>query len=82
MSNRPSYHALTLILATLCGPTALAQPKDAPSHGRPFFMPAQERTRLQQLIATEEWAKADYTRIRVSAGGQKRPGGRNEKQPF
>jgi hypothetical protein len=56
-----------LILTGLCGSMALAQANDAPAHGRPFFMPAQERTRIRQLIATQEWAKADYARIQEAA---------------
>ena len=40
---------------------------DAPAHGRPFFMPAQERARIRQLIAAQEWAKADYARIQQAA---------------
>jgi len=39
----------------------------APAHGRPFFMPQQERTRLRRLIASQEWAKADYARIQAAA---------------
>ncbi|MHC4917187.1 MAG: heparinase II/III domain-containing protein, partial [Planctomycetota bacterium] len=30
-------------------------------------MPDRERTRIRQLIATREWAKADYTRIKEAA---------------
>jgi hypothetical protein len=56
-----------LILAGLCGCRVQAQADDAPAHGRPFFMPAQERTRIRQLIATQEWAKADYARIQGAA---------------
>ncbi len=56
-----------LILTVLCGSMVPAQADDAPAHGRPFFMPSQERTRIRQLIATQEWAKADYTRIQGAA---------------
>jgi len=56
-----------LLLAGLCVSTALAQANDAPAHGRPFFMPPQERARTRQLIATQEWAKADYARIQEAA---------------
>ncbi len=56
-----------LILMLACGSILAAQPKDAPAHGRPFFMPAQERTRIHQLIANQEWAKADYTHIQEAA---------------
>ena len=41
--------------------------RDIPSHGRPFFMPPEERTRIRQLIATQEWAKADCARIQEAA---------------
>ncbi|MBM4019356.1 MAG: hypothetical protein FJ288_13715 [Planctomycetes bacterium] len=63
-----SYPALTLILMVLCGATVAEAASDAPAHGRPFFMPAEERGRLRQLIATQEWAKADYARIQKAAG--------------
>ncbi|MBM3749206.1 MAG: hypothetical protein FJW34_25875, partial [Acidobacteria bacterium] len=56
-----------LMLLVLCESSALAQPNDAPAHGRPFFMPEQERVRLRQLIATQEWAKADYARLQQAA---------------
>jgi len=56
-----------LVLTVLCGPVFAAQASDAPAHGRPFFMPAQERARIRQLIATEDWAKADYARIQKAA---------------
>jgi len=56
-----------LILVLTCGSVLAAEPNDAPAHGRPFFMPDKERTRIRQLIATQEWAKADYTRIRAAA---------------
>jgi len=56
-----------LILAGVCASMALTQAGDAPAHGRPFFMPAQERTRIRQLIATQEWAKAEYARIQAAA---------------
>ncbi|MHC4917188.1 MAG: hypothetical protein ACYTGB_17040, partial [Planctomycetota bacterium] len=36
-------------------------------NGRPFFMPAGERARIRKLIATQEWAKADYARLRQAA---------------
>ncbi len=63
-----SYPALTLILVMFCGPATSEAASDAPTHGRPFFMPAEERARIQQLIATQEWAKADYARIQKAAG--------------
>jgi hypothetical protein len=46
---------------------SLAQTNDAPTHGRPFFMPEQERARLRALIASQEWARADYARIQAAA---------------
>jgi len=46
---------------------SLAQTNDAPAHGRPFFMPEQERTRLRELIASQEWARTDYARIQTDA---------------
>ena len=67
MSVRSSHSALLLILTVLCGVTVPAQAGDAPAHGRPFFMPPQERARIRQLIATQEWAKADYARLRQAA---------------
>jgi len=63
-----SYPALTLILMVLCGPATSRAASDAPTHGRPFFMPAEERGRIRQLIARQEWAKADYVRIQKAAG--------------
>ena len=56
-----------LIVTVLCGPMVLAQAGDAPAHGRPFFMPEQERARIRQVIATQAWAKADYARIQEAA---------------
>jgi len=38
-----------------------------PAHGRPFFMPEQERARIRRLIATQVWAKEDYARIQQAA---------------
>jgi len=56
-----------LILMVLCGSMVPALADDAPANGRPFFMPERERARIRQLIAAQEWAKADYTRIQGSA---------------
>ena len=69
MSTRCWHPVLigVLILTGLCGPTVPAQADDAPTHGRPFFMPAQERARIQKLIATRDWAKADHTRTQKAA---------------
>ena len=61
------YPALTLILMVLCGPATSEAASDAPAHGRPFFMPVPERTRIRQLVATQEWAKVDYARIQKAA---------------
>jgi len=67
MSTRPSYPVLTLLLTMLCGPAAQAQTNDAPAHGRPFFMPPRERTRIRQLIATQKRARADHARMQQAA---------------
>jgi len=69
MSMSSPYPALirVLILAGLCGSMGLARADDAPAHGRPFFMPAQERARIRGSIASQEWAKADYVRIQGAA---------------
>jgi len=56
-----------LVLTLLSGSMAPARAGDAPAHGRPFFMPDGERTRIQQLIATEDWARADHARIQGEA---------------
>ncbi len=56
-----------VIFAVLAVSVVLAQADDGPAHGRPFFMPEQERTRIRQLIAGHQWAKADYARIREVA---------------
>jgi len=56
---------LVLLMPGLC--MSLAQTKDAPTHGRPFFMPEQERARLREVIAGGEWANADYARIQTEA---------------
>ncbi len=40
---------------------------DQPGHGRPYFMPEGERSRLRALIRDEPWAAALYTRIRDEA---------------
>jgi hypothetical protein len=69
MSSRSAYPVLMGVLIAMApvGRMAAAQADDAPAHGRPFFMPAQERARIGQLIATREWAKADYARIQRAA---------------
>jgi hypothetical protein len=56
-----------LLFATLAAllPAALfAQPKDAPAHGRPYFMPPAERERLHGLVAREDWARAEHGRLK------------------
>jgi len=55
------------VLTLLGGSTVEAQAGDAPAHDRPFFMPERERTRIRQLIADQEWAKADYARLQGQA---------------
>ncbi|MGB2822266.1 MAG: hypothetical protein WBF17_14875 [Phycisphaerae bacterium] len=69
MSTRSSYPVLisVLVLTVLCGPVVAGQAGDAPAHGRPFFMPARERARIRQLFSSQQWAKADYTRIQQAA---------------
>jgi hypothetical protein len=39
-----------------------------PAQDRPYFMPAVERQRIQELIRTQAWAKAEYERLRTEAG--------------
>jgi hypothetical protein len=43
------------------------QNADAPSHERPYLMPESERRRIQELIRGEEWAKAEYARVKAAA---------------
>ena len=38
-----------------------------PSHDRPYFMPAEERQRIQGLVRKEPWAKTEYARVRAEA---------------
>ena len=63
--------ALAVLAAGVCGLTAQGGSSgpavDAPGHDRPYFMPEQERTRIRRLIAAQEWAGADYARIRAAA---------------
>ena len=63
--DRAVVRALVLLLA--CQSLALAQPADAPAHGRPFFMPDRERAQIRQWIASEQWAKAEYARLQQAA---------------
>jgi hypothetical protein len=56
-----------LVITVLRGPVVQAQSNDAPAHGRPFFLPEPERTRIRQSIAGQEWAKAEYARIQQAA---------------
>src|SRR6516162_7122469 len=65
-------HRLFLVLAVLVaigsrGDTQEKLAKDAPSHPRPFFMPASERERILKLIKTEAWAKAEHERVKALA---------------
>ncbi len=46
---------------------ALGGGPDAPSHGRPFFMPEAERARIRGLIEKEPWAKEELARLRAAA---------------
>jgi len=41
--------------------------KDAPSHGRPFFMPAAERARIRALVEEEPWAKEELAGLNAAA---------------
>ena len=67
-TNGSSHVVIALLILTLtCETISAAQPNDTPAHARPFFMPAEERARIRQSIATQEWAKADYARIQASA---------------
>src|SRR5947209_2134420 len=59
---------LPLVLLVAAVPTQ-GQEKDAPSHDRPFFMPAAERDRLRALVQKDAWAKADHKRLRKAADG-------------
>jgi hypothetical protein len=58
---------LCLSVGALVTPWLFGQSADAPTHGRPFFMPATERERLHTLIKNEKWAAADYDRMRAAA---------------
>lgn len=55
-----------ILAASLCS-IVHAQSDDQPSHGRPFFMPASERQRIQTLIEKEAWAKDEHERLKKSA---------------
>jgi hypothetical protein len=62
------FLCLLLVAGLLAQSPAPAQPaKDAPSHDRPYFMPGSERDRLRGLIAREEWARAEYARVKAAA---------------
>jgi hypothetical protein len=66
--NHSSHVVIALLAFVLtCSSICVAESSDGPSHGRPFFMPDKERTRIRQLIANQEWAKADYSRIQTDA---------------
>lgn len=54
------------LLLALAGWAPGAQ-KDAPAHGRPFFMPAAERERIRALLGKEAWAKEELARLRAAA---------------
>lgn len=40
---------------------------DAPSHGRPFFMPPGERARIRALTESEQWAKGEPAQLSATA---------------
>ncbi len=48
-------------------PTPQAVDQLRPSHDRPYFMPQAERQRIQGLIRSQPWAKAEYERIQQAA---------------
>src|SRR5579871_3032808 len=60
-----------LVLASLliAAPARSEEPpaRDAPSHGRPYFLPPAERERIRGLIAHEAWAKGNYAWLQGSA---------------
>lgn len=46
---------------------SFTQAEDSPSHDRPYFMPQSERDRIFSLIQQEDWAKAEYKRVKEAA---------------
>ncbi len=64
MTAKPMRPLLAVL--GLAGTLSVAA-QDAPSHGRPFFMPEAERARIRQVIGDNEWAKAEYARVREAA---------------
>jgi len=68
LTNGTSRVAAALFFLVLtCESVFVAEPNDGPAHTRPFFMPAEERTRIRGLIADQEWTQADYARIQAAA---------------
>jgi hypothetical protein len=56
------------LFITLTLPGCLsAQVEEAPTHGRPYFMPQSERDRIQSLIQREAWAQAEYVYVKEIA---------------
>jgi hypothetical protein len=63
-----SSRALLFFICLFMLPCFPALAGDMPSHERPFFMPQNKQDRVLQLIQKEEWAKADFARIKLAAG--------------
>src|SRR5262245_61462040 len=59
--------ATVIFLALLAVIAVRGEPKDAPAHGRPYFLPTAERDRLRALVQKEDWAKADHARLEKDA---------------
>jgi len=59
--------AAALLCLLLVARWTLGGEKDAPSHGRPFFIPKAERDRIHALIEREAWAKEECARAKAAA---------------
>jgi hypothetical protein len=69
--------ARAVLLALLVLITVQDQRSGARAHERPYFMPPVERDRLHGLVLKEDWAKADYARLkRAASTGDGRTGQR------
>ena len=55
---------LILVLTTLLGGGLVGAAALEPSHDRPYLMPASERTRIQHLTTTENWAHDELEKVR------------------
>ena len=58
---------LFTVLAGILGSRVSAEEKVAPSHDRPYFLPAAERDRIRAEVQKVEWAKAEYARVKAAA---------------